>query len=78
LGHPGEEVSNLTGNYMKLKIKGKMENCENCAIGKMRHKNVKIGPKEKSTKPGYCIYIDIILSKHISAGGSKFWFLAVD
>jgi len=26
LGHPEEEVTKLTGNYMKLKIKGKMEN----------------------------------------------------
>jgi len=68
LGHPGEEVTKLMGNYKKLKIKGKMENCENCAIAKMRQKNVEKGPKEKSTKPGYCMYIDITLSKHISAG----------
>jgi len=78
LGHPEEEVTKLMGNYMKLKIKGKMENCENCGIRKMRQKNVKKGPKEKSTKPGYRIYIDITLSKYISAGGSKFWFLSVD
>ena len=38
----------------------------------MRQKNVEKGPKEKSTKPGYRMYIDISLSKHISAGGSKF------
>jgi len=31
LGHLEAEVTKLTGNYMKLKIKGKMENCENCA-----------------------------------------------
>ena len=31
LGHPEEEVTKLTGNYMKLKIKGKMENCEKYA-----------------------------------------------
>jgi len=78
MGHPEEAVTKLTGNYMKLKIKGKMENCENCTIGKIRQKNVEKGPKEKSTKPGYHIYIDITLSKHISAGGSKFWFIAVD
>jgi len=29
LVHPEEEVTKLTGNYMKLKIKEKMENCEN-------------------------------------------------
>jgi len=40
------------GNYMKLKIKGKMENC---AIGKIEK-----GPKEKSTKPGYRMYIDLM------------------
>jgi len=78
LGHPEEEVTKLMGNYMKLIIKGKMENWENCAIGKMRQKNIEKGPKEKSTKPGYHMYIDMTLSKHISTGGSKFWFLAVD
>jgi len=41
LGHPAEEMVKLTGNYMKLSIRGKMDNCENCAIGKMRQKNVK-------------------------------------
>jgi len=51
---------------MKLKIKGKMKNVENCAIGKMRQKNVAKGLKE-STKPGYCMYIDQTLSKYISA-----------
>jgi len=35
LGHPAEEMVKLTGNYMKLSIQGKMENCENCAIGKI-------------------------------------------
>ena len=30
LGHPAEEMVKLTGNYMKLSIRGKMENCENC------------------------------------------------
>jgi len=59
LGHPEVEVTKLTGNYMKLKIKGKMENCEHCAIEKMRQKNVPKGPKEKSTKPGYPMYIDL-------------------
>ena len=63
---------------MKLKIKGKMENCENCAIVKMRQKNVPKGPKEKSTKQGYLMYIDLMSSKYISAGGSKYWLLAVD
>jgi len=47
LGHPAEEMVKLTGNYMKLSIQGKMDNCENCAIVKMRQKNVEKGPKEK-------------------------------
>jgi len=78
LGHPEEEVKKLMGNYMKLKIKGKMEYCENCAIGKMRQKKVLKGPKEKSTKPGYRMYIDLTSSNYISTGGSKYWLLAVD
>ena len=63
LGHAEEEVTKLSGNYMKLKIKGKMENWENCVIGKMRQKNVEKGPKEKSTKPGYRMCIDLMSSK---------------
>jgi len=78
LGHPSEEMVKLAGNYMKLSIRGKMDNCENCAIGKMWQKNLKKGRKEKSSKPGFCFYIDIALSKFTSAGGSKYWFLAVD
>jgi len=40
--------------------------------------NVEKGLKEKSSKPGFRFYIDIALSKFTSAGGSKYWFLAVD
>ena len=61
LGHMEEEVTKLMVNYMRLKIKGKMENCENCAIEKMRQQNVAKGPKEKSTKQGYRMYIDSML-----------------
>ena len=50
LGHPAEEMVKLTGNYMKL---GKIDNCENCAIGKMWQKNVEKGRKEKSPKPDF-------------------------
>ena len=53
LGHPAEEMVKLTGNYMNLSIRGKMENCKNCAIGKMWQKNVEKGLKEKSSKLGY-------------------------
>jgi len=44
----------------------------------MRQKNVPKGPKEKSTKPGYRMYIDLTSSKYTSSGGSKYWCLAVD
>jgi len=44
----------------------------------MRQKNVPKGPKEKSTKPGHRMYIDLTSSKYTSAGGSKYWCLAVD
>ena len=78
MGHPAEEMVKLTGNYMKLSIHGKMDNCENCTIGKMRQKSVEKGPKENSSEPGFRFYIDIALSKFTSARGSKYWFLAVD
>ena len=63
LGHPAEEMAKLTGNYMKLSIQGKLDNCESCAIGKMRQKNVEKGLKEKSSKLGFRFYIEIALSK---------------
>ena len=44
----------------------------------MRQKNVEKGLKKKSTKPGYHMNIDLMSSKYISTGGSKYWFLAVD
>ena len=53
LGHPAEEMVKLTGDYMKLSIRGKMENSENCAIGKMRQKNVEKGQNKKSSEPGF-------------------------
>ena len=48
------------------------------AIGKVRQKNVEKGPKEKSSEQGFHFYIDIALSKFTSAGGWKYWFLAVN
>ena len=45
---------------------------------KIRQKNVQKGPKEKSSEPGFRFYVDIVLSKFTSAGGLKYWFLAVD
>ena len=73
LGHPEAEATKLMGNYMKLKIKGKMENCENCAIGKMRLKIVPKGPKGKSTKPGHedlCIEKDLGIIFEYTAPGT--------
>ena len=44
----------------------------------MRQKNIPKGPKEKSTKPGHHMYVDLTSSKYTLAGGSKYWCLAVD
>ena len=46
LGHPAEEIAKLTGNYMKLSSRGKMDNCKNCIIAKMWQKNVEKAPQE--------------------------------
>ena len=40
----------------------KMDNCENCAIGKMRQTNVENGPKEKSSKPEHYRPYGILIS----------------
>ena len=46
-------------------------------LGKCGRKTSKKDQK-KSSKPVFRFYIDIALSKFTSAGGSKYWFLAVD
>ena len=47
-------------------------------MGKCGRKMSKNDKKEKLSKLGFSFDINIALSKFTSAGGSKYWFLAVD
>ena len=67
LGHPAEEMVKLTGNYMKLSIRGNMENCENCAIGKMRQKYV-----EKDRRKNHQNW-DFIFTSTLHYQNSQVW-----
>jgi hypothetical protein len=78
LGHPSEAVTRATAKYMDVNVTGKLETCENCAMGKAKQKNVPKVNENVSTVPGERLYIDISSIKERSIGGSKFWLLAVD
>ena len=78
LGHPGARVTIATSMKLGLQLNGVLEECEHCAQGKLRQKNLtKVSPN-KADKAGGRIYIDGSSIKASSGGGSKFWFLFVD
>jgi len=63
---------------MELQITGKFEKCENCAVSKIRQKNIRKSPREKSKIPGHRLYVNTSGKLMISAGGSKYWLLVAD
>ena len=66
------------GNYMKLKLLGRLPPCEACAKAKIRQRNVqKKKIKKMPTKPGYRVFIDISSFKQVSRGGNKHWLIVV-
>ena len=52
LGHPAEEMVKLTENYMKLSIRGKMDNCEIVLLGKCDRKTSKKDRKKNHIQTG--------------------------
>jgi hypothetical protein len=57
---------------------GEFKSCEECAISKVRQKNVAKEWKGGSQTPGERLYIDISSIKNESFGGFTFWVLIVD
>ena len=78
-GHTGEYIMKTTGDYMGIKLTGKLDPCEACAQAKIRQANI---PKKKEPKvlsrPGYRLFIDISSFKHESMGGKRHWLIVVD
>jgi len=77
LGHPAEEMVKLRKLHEIIDSRKKGQLRKLCYWENAAEKRRK-EPKEKSSKLGFCFYIDIALSKFTSAGGSKYLFLAVD
>ena len=78
LGHPGDRVMKATAAKLGLKITGKFENCENCALAKIRQTSVNKRRHNKITKAGLCLAFDISSVKNASAGKAMHWLLFVD
>jgi hypothetical protein len=78
IGHCGEEALKITAKSYDWKLFGKLETCEDCAIGKAKQKNTNKEWLQGSKNPGERLYIDIISIKGESFGGSKFWALIID
>ena len=78
LGHPSEEIVRRTAKTFALKLTGKFEKCENCAISKAKRKNMNKALSTRSKRKGDRFFIDISSIKSESLGRKKFWLLVVD
>jgi hypothetical protein len=68
----------MTANIHALKMKGELTVCEDCAVAKVRQRNVNKDWKGGSKVPGERVYLDISSIKGENYGGSCFWSLVVD
>jgi hypothetical protein len=78
LGHCGENNLKATTNAYGIKVFGKLEACESCAISKAKQTNTKKAYTGSINVPGERIYVDIILIKNESFGGAKFWSVIME
>ena len=78
LGHPSEEITRATGLKLGLQMKGAINHCEGCGLGKMRQKNMNKEQVPRTKEVGDRIFMDISSIKYKSAGGAKYWALFMD
>ena len=78
LGHPGETILRKSAEYYDLKLTGKLQPCEDCALAKSRQRNVQQVTDRTSTTKGERLFIDTTSVKSRSIGGSKFWLAVLD
>ncbi len=78
LGHPSEEITRATGLKLGLQIKGAMNHCEGCGLGKMRQKNINKEQVPRGKEVGDRMSMDISSIKYKRAGGAKYWALFMD
>ena len=71
LNYYREDSMFVTANHLHYSIKGVIEECEDCATDKIRHKLLRKVGEEHNLNQGKMIYIDIISQKKASYGGSN-------
>jgi hypothetical protein len=76
--HCGTDGLKRTATIHILKLKGELKVCEDCALAKVRQKNLNQDWKGGSQTPGERVYLDISSIRDKSYGGSRFWVLIVD
>ena len=77
-GHPSEAITRSTATTMNLRTTGKLDECEDCRIGKAKQKAINKTNEKQSTIAGERLCIDISSIKGCSLGGRTFWNLTVD
>ena len=65
LGHCNKEVEEATALKLGIQLTGKMDKCQNCAIEKIRKKNIPQEASDNKTEPGERIYLDILPMKTV-------------
>ena len=77
-GHAGHHLMNATAKYYKVDLTGKVNNCLNCSLEKIRQKNIPKKDEDKSKNPGERMYLDISSMRKPSMGGRQHWVMSVD
>ena len=65
LGHPSKHVIQETGLKMGLKMKGSMQHCKGCKMGKTRQKGMKRETVSRAKKIDERTFMEINSIKHV-------------
>ena len=69
LGHSSEEITRATGVKLGVQMRGVMNHCEGCGLGKIKQKNVSKEQVQRAKEVGDRMFMDISSIKYRSAGG---------
>ena len=78
LSYPGEDSMRATAKQIHYIVKGVLEDCEELATTKNKHKYLHTVAEERNLKLGEMIYLEIISQKIPSYEGSKNWVIIQD
>ena len=77
-GHARHHLMDATAKYYKVDLTGRVNNCQNCSLEKIRQKNIPKKNEYKSKDPGERMYLDISSMRKPSMGGRQHWVMLVD